>query len=158
MELRKVDENNIWKLIKLKVAEGQTAFVATNTESLLEAYINVVAGDVALPFGLYEGEEPVGFVMIGYGSCGDEDEPEIAQGNYNLWRFMIDERYQRRGLGRKALAATLEYLRTRPCGAGEYCWLSYEPENTVAAALYHEFGFQENGQMCCDEIVAVCKL
>ena len=34
----------------------------------------------------------------------------------------------------------------------------YEPENTVSKALYHSFGFRENGEMDGDEIVAVLKL
>ena len=28
----------------------------------------------------------------------------------------------------------------------------YEPENTVSKALYHSFGFRENGEMDGDEI------
>lgn len=158
MELRKVDASNLWKLVKLSVREEQRNFVATNTESILEAYVTVTSGGVALPFGIYEGEEPVGFVMFGYGSLGDEDEPAVAEGNYCLWRLMIDQRFQGRGLGKRALQLCLDYLRTFPCGGAGWCWLSYEPENTGARALYHGAGFRENGEMCGDEIVAVLKL
>ena len=158
VELRRVDEHNIWKLIKLSVREDQRGFVATNTQSLLEAYVTVTAGGVALPFGIYDGDEPVGFLMIGYGTTGDEDEPGIADGSYCIWRFMIDARYQGKGLGRQGMLAALEYVRTRPCGEAEHCWLSYEPENHGAKALYESLGFCENGEMCCDEIVSVLRL
>ena len=84
--------------------------------------------------------------MFGYGTIGDEDEPSVAENNYCLWRFMIDREYQHRGLGKKALAAALDYIRTFPCGSAEYCWLSYEPENKAAKALYNSFGFVENGE------------
>ena len=97
--------------------------------------------------------------MIGYDVDDDyAAPPRIAYGNYNLWRFMIDEKYQKMGYGRKALGLALDYIRTFPCGPAEHCWLSYEPENEVAKRLYREFGFEENGEMEEDEIVAVLKL
>ena len=45
------------------------------------------------PFGIFEDEIPVGFLMVGY----DVDEsfdnpPQIAYGNYSIWRLMIDEK------------------------------------------------------------------
>lgn len=158
MQLRKIDRTNIWKIVKLSVEKEQEDFVATNTESILEAYAESNSGGIALPFGLYEEGVPVGFVMFGYGTIGDEDEPSVAENNYCLWRFMIDREYQHRGLGKKALAAALDYIRTFPCGSAEYCWLSYEPENKAAKALYNSFGFVENGETDGEEIVAVLKL
>ena len=56
-------------------------------------------GGTALPFGIYDDDILVGFIMFGYGTVGDEDEPMIAASNYCLWRFMIDKMYQRQGLG-----------------------------------------------------------
>ena len=75
-----------------------------------------------------------------------------------LWRFMIDKEYQGKGLGKEAMKASLDFLREGPCGSAEYCWLSYEPENTKAKGLYSSLGFRENGEICGDEIVAVLKL
>ncbi|MGN1148045.1 MAG: GNAT family N-acetyltransferase [Lachnospiraceae bacterium] len=158
MELRKVDKTNIWKIVQLSVEEEQSDFVATNTESILEAYTTITSGDVALPFGIYDDDIPVGFVMFGYGTTGDEDEPAVAVDNYCIWRFMIDKAYQHQGLGRKALLLSLDYLRSFPCGHADYCWLSYEPENEAAKALYRSVGFMENGEVCGEEIVAVLKL
>lgn len=158
MELVKIDLTNVWKIVKLKVNEAQEDFVAPNHYSIIEAYATQASGYVALPFGLYEDGEPVGFVMIGYGTIGDDDEPEIVADNYCIWRFMIDEKYQGKGLGKKAMEAVMDYIMTFPCGKARYCWLSYEPENKAAAALYHRFGFEENGEMDGDEIVAVREL
>ena len=94
--------------------------------------------------------------MFGYGPIpGDEDEPPVAAGNYCLWRFMIDRNFQGRGYGKAALEAALRYLAGLPCGPAEYIWLSYEPENQRARAMYRSMGFVENGQRCDDEIVAV---
>ena len=155
MELRKITFNNMDELAALTVHEEQREFVAPNMTSLAEAYVAVSSGGQAHPFGLYEGERPVGFVMFGYDSLDDPDEPESAKDSYCLWRFMIDEKHQGRGLGKRAMKVCLEYLRERPLGPADKVWLSYEPENIAARALYHKFGFVENGEMCGEEIVAV---
>lgn len=155
MELRKIDRTNLWAITKLTVAPAQQDFVATNTQSILEAYITKEAGYVALPFGLYHEGVPVGFTLIGYGTAGDEDEPAIAEGNYCLWRLMIAQEFQGRGFGTQALQAILSYVKTFPCGMATHCWLSYERENSIAKALYAASGFVETGELCDGEIVAV---
>ena len=71
---------------------------------------------------------------------------------------MIDEKYQGLGYGKKAMECVMTYIKTFPCGEAKYCWLSYEPENEDAKALYSKFGFIENGDMCGDEVVAICSL
>ena len=152
IELRKVDNENVWKIIKLSVDEVQKDFVASNTVSIIEAFTTITSGGVALPFGIYDDDCLVGFVMFGYGSNGDEGEPTIAKNNYCI------KKYQHQGLGRKALSASLQYLKSMPCGKADYCWLSYEPDNIVAKKLYSSEGFHENGEMCGDEIVSVLKL
>ena len=158
MELVKITQENVWKLAALRVAPEQEDFVASNLESLAEAFAVREDGYVALPFGLYENGEPVGFLMIGYGTIGQEDEPSVAAGNYSIWRLMIDRRYQGRGLGRRAMEEALRYIRTWPCGRADVCWLSYEPENTGARDLYGSLGFRENSEMDEGEIVAVLPL
>lgn len=78
--------------------------------------------------------------------------------NYCIWRLMIDQRYQNKGYGKQTMKLALEYLETAPCGKASACWLSYEPENEKAKALYASCGFAENGEMCGDEIVVVKEL
>jgi len=156
--LEKIGRKNIWNVVKLAVNESQRDFVATNTESILEAYAASADGETALPFAVCEDGVPVGFVMIGYGSTDDGDDPSVAAGNYCIWRFMIDKRYQGRGLGRAGFAAAMAYVRTMPCGPAGICWLSYEPENSTARELYASFGFEENGETCGGETVAVLRL
>ena len=154
MELRKITLENMDAVIGLGVREDQKEFVAPNLLSLGEAYAALSGGYTAQAFGLYEGDGPVGFVMFGYDSLDDPEEPPVAKGNYCLWRFMIDQKHQGRGLGKQAMQVCLDYLRTRPFGPAEKVWLSYEPENAAARSLYHRFGFRENGQRCGEEIVA----
>lgn len=160
LRLEKVTRNNVWELLKLRVKPEQAGFVADNTVSVVEAYVTVTGGGYAFPFGIYDGDTPVGFLMVGYGTAGDSwpGEPKVNGGNYSLWRLMIDEKYQRRGRGRQAVQLALDFVKTFPCGPAEACWLSYEPENEAAKALYRSFGFEENGEWDGNEIVAVLKL
>ena len=97
--------------------------------------------------------------MIGYGADDSwTDAPAIAKDSYNIWRLMIDERFQGKGFGKEAMNRILDFIKTEPCGSAETCWLSYEPENTVAKNLYRSFGFQETGDWDGNEIIAVLDL
>ncbi len=163
LHLEKVDARNLWEIVDLKVRRDQKGFVASNDVSILQAYVCPGTGCAAFPFGVYDGERPVGFLMIGFNEAAlyeldGETGPAATKNNYSLWRLMIDKRYQGRGYGREAVQLALDFIRTWPCGQAEYCELSYEPENEVARALYRSFGFEENGEKDGDEVVAVLKL
>ena len=157
ISLRKVTFDNYDALCGMQVAEAQKGFVAKNVSSLAEAYVAITTGGVALPFGIYAEEEPVGFLMIGYGTLEGENLPSGAYG-YCLWRLMIAEEHQRQGYGREAMRQALEYIRSFPVGEATQCWLSYKPENQRAKALYDSFGFRENGEMNDGELVSVLQL
>ena len=159
LRLEKITGKNVWSILKLRVSEDQESFVAPNDISIIEAYTAITGNGYAFPFGIYEGETPVGFLMIGFDAddCW-EDAPSIAKGNYNLWRLMIDKNYQNKGYGKEAVRLALEFIKTFPCGKADFCWLSYEPENEIAGRLYHSFGFAETGEMDGNEIIAVLKL
>lgn len=159
LRLEPVNGRNVWPIVNLNVREDQKGFVATNSESIIEAYIAEKFNGHAYPFGIFDDDTPVGFLMIGYGV--DDywtDAPRIAEGNYNLWRLMIDEKYQRMGYGRQAIRLALDFIHTYPCGEAECCYLSYEPENAVAKKLYNAMGFRETGEQDGEEIIAALKL
>ena len=159
LRLEKITGKNVWDILKLCVSEKQKSFVASNDISIIEAYTAITGNGYAFPFGIYEDDTPVGFLMIGFDTDDYwEDAPLIAKGNYNLWRLMIDNHYQNRGYGKGAVRLALEFVKTFPCGKAEYCWLSYEPENKIASQLYHLFGFVETGEMDGDERIAILKL
>ncbi len=159
LTLAPVTAKNVWEILALSVDESQKSFVASNTISIIEAYTAITAHGHAYPFGIYDDATPVGFLMIGFGV--DDywtDAPQIAHNTYNLWRFMIDKHHQHKGYGKAALKLALDFIRTYPCGKADFCWLSYEPENTVAKKLYASFGFTETGERDENELIAVLKL
>lgn len=159
IRIEKVTGKNVWDILRLSVKDEQKSFVADNNISIIEAYTSITGGGHAFPFGIYDDEIAVGFLMVGYDTDDYwENPPKIAKNNYNLWRLMIDKKYQHKGYGKTAVRLALDFIKTMPCGKAEYCWLSYEPENTVAKELYHSFGFAETGEMDEEEVIAVLKL
>lgn len=159
IKLEKVNGKNVWDILKLSVAEEQKNFVAGNDISIIEAYTAITGNGYAFPFGIYEEDTPVGFLMIGFDTDDYwDDAPSVAKGNYNLWRLMIDKNHQNKGYGTEAVRLALEFIRTFPCGRAEYCWLSYEPENEAAGRLYRSFGFTETGETDGEELIAVLRL
>ena len=153
-----ITNRNIWKVCMLEPFEDQKDFVAENIQSLAEAYATRNEGNNALPLAVYADDTLIGFVMIGKGTVGNEEESDLIKENYSLWRLMIDHKYQGKGLGKQTMDAVMALIRTFPFGEAKKVWLSYEPENIRARKLYHQYGFVENGQMCGNEIVAVYEL
>jgi len=158
IRLKEITNKYIWQVCRLEPFEEQKDFVAENIQSLAEAYATRHEGNNALPLAVYHGDEPIGFLMIGKGTVGNEDESALIRENYCIWRLMIDKNHQGRGFGREAMDAALQLIRTFPFGEAKKVWLSYEPENERARDLYHRYGFVENGEMCGNEIIAVLEL
>ena len=159
LELKKINRKNVADILNLEVFDNQKSFVATNNSSIIEAYIAITENNHVFTFGIYKDDTPIGFLMIGFDvNSDDEGAPKIAKGNYNIWRIMIDKKFQGKGFGKKAMNLALEFINTFPCGTAKYCWLSYENENGVARELYKSIGFVEIDEKDGDEIVAILKL
>ena len=151
---RKITHENLQEIVGLSVAEDQRQFVASNAQSIMDAYVAITNDGIALPFGIYDGDLAVGFIMVTYGMKKDAAMPDVAYHNYCIWRLMIDAQYQGRGYGKMAIQKALEYMRSFPCGPAECCWLNYEPENVAAKAFYAKCGFQETGEQFFGETIA----
>ena len=83
----------------------QERFVSGVRESILEVVDHPDAR--ALYWAIYAEETPVGFVMI-----ADEVGSSEYIAHY-LWKLLISEHYQRRGLGTATLDLIVEYFRSR---------------------------------------------
>ena len=159
LKLKKINRKNVADILNLEVFDNQKSFVATNNSSIIEAYIAITEDNDVFTFGIYKDDAPIGFLMIGYNvNSDDEGAPSIAKGNYNIWRLMIDKKFQGKGFGKKVMDLALEFVNTFPCGTAKYCWLSYESDNDVARQLYKSVGFVETDEKDGDEIVAIMKL
>ncbi|WP_454957007.1 GNAT family N-acetyltransferase [Gemella sanguinis] len=159
LKLKKINRKNVGEILKLEVFDNQKKFVAPNNISIIEAYIAFTENNDVFTFGIYNDDAPVGFLMIGFDvNSDDEGAPRIAKGNYNIWRFIIDKKFQGKGFGKKAMDLALEFVNTFPCGTAKYCWLSYESDNDIARQLYQSAGFVETDEKDGEEIVAILKL
>lgn len=138
--LRPIDEENFLDAFRLKLAEGQDAFVSHPIRSLAQAY---VYRNQCRPFGIYCDGDMAGYVMV---IC-DYEVPE-----YDIWHMMIDERFQHRGIGRDALAKVLSYIGTKPFGDFDRVALTCNEKNTAAVKLFASFGFAPTGARDGDEL------
>jgi diamine N-acetyltransferase len=151
VELRPVTEQNWKALIKLKVSDDQSHFVASNLYSIAEAQFGFEdEGRWDLfPLGAYVSDEPVGFVMYAYNFNHSRFQAFIV-------RLMVDHKFQGKGYGREIMQLVLkdfsENEKIKNIG------ISYEPENAVARKLYASLGFVEPGEMLDGETMAVLQL
>ena len=162
IHLERLTWDNYDDVLKLKVAKEQKEYIVPNSDSLIHAFFAMTENKAQIfPFGIYLGKTPVGFMMIARDVPWIEQYYSSPAKYYYIWRFMIDKRYQGNGYGKEAMLQALDFIRTvPPAGEAEYCWLSYEPENTVAQKLYASLGFEERPELYEElaETPAVLKL
>lgn len=144
VELRKITKDNYEECLNLSVADNQKAFVSSTVHSLAQAWVYY---DTAFPFAIYADDIMVGFIMLGYYEVKNQ---------YTLWKFMIDERYQNRGYGRKALQLGMQYLIDQ--FQVKEVYTAYESSNRIARELYASFGFRETGEVAGQEVEMKCVL
>lgn len=142
--LREITADTVRAVIKLSVAESQQGFVAPNAVSLAQALFAPEAWYRAIYFG----EELAGFVML-------EDESLLPvpplQPEVGVWRFMIDAKFQRRGIGRAALLQVIEHARSK--GLFTRLQLSYVPGPGSPEPFYLALGFRHTGRVDGGELV-----
>lgn len=126
---KEVTKENYDDVCLLDVKESQQDFIAYNALSLVETFYN--EGYVSK--AIYQGELLIGFMMLVYPSAQKVE----------IWRFMIDKKYQNRGLGRKAFNLLLTLLKQD--NNITVIEISYDPANEVAKNLYLSCGFVEVG-------------
>jgi diamine N-acetyltransferase len=129
--LREITKENLWDILRLKVAPHQEQFVASNAVSLAEAHF-----EPELPWfrAIYACDVSVGFLMLEYNA-----EEQF----YSLWRLMIDERYQKHGYGRKALELLFAHVRTLP--KSDALYTSCVPAEGGSGLFYEKMGFVYTG-------------
>ena len=131
-------------MTSLAVAEGQQRFVAGNAVSLAQALFAPEAWYRAV----YVSEEIAGFIML-----SDESLRAVPPENpqVSVWRFMIDAKFQGRGIGRAAMQRVIEHVRAKRLFAA--LDLSYVPGPGCPEPFYAELGFRPTGAVDDGEIV-----
>ena len=147
--LREITADTVIAVVRLSVADDQKGFVATNAVSLAQALFAPEAWYRAI----YCGDELAGFVML-------EDQslrsPPPAEPEVGVWRLMIDQKFQRRGVGRAALLQVIEHVRGK--GLFGSMTLSYVPGPGCPEPFYLGLGFCHTGRMDGKEVVLALPL
>lgn len=108
-------------------------FVASNAYSLVQAAYGEPGWVVK---AIEHDGAPIGFAMYGH----PPDDPGITE----LCRFMIDRRYQGKGLGKAALALIVKTMKAQyGC---DKIYLTTEPTNARGKHVYEGFGFRATGE------------
>lgn len=108
-------------------------FVASNSYSIAQS----VYEDGWVIKGISLGDELIGFTMYGFSE-------ELNA--YEICRFMLDERYQLKGYGSKALRVIIdEMFKAYHC---DRLYLSTSPDNARGQHVYTRAGFKPTGETC----------
>ena len=140
IELREITSSSIRTISDLRVSDRQRPYVASNALSVAEAYFEKGAWFR----GISCADALVGFVMLfDHTLPGAAPKNRVNQNEIGLWRFMIDCRFQGRGLGTQALDLVCAYARTRP--GIDAILSSYVPGPHGPEDFYKRYGFALTG-------------
>ena len=133
--LREITRENWREAIQLSVKPEQQRFVADYAPivllALAKAYVRPL-GLVWMPYAIYAGHEMIGFLELAL----DRNTSD----QYWLYHFFIDQRFQRQGFGKKALAAFVEDVE-RSYPQCKSINLTVQADNIPAQRLYTGAGF-----------------
>ncbi len=140
ISLREITRDNWRACVRLKVADDQQKYVASNAVSLAQSKYE----PECVPLAAYGGETMVAFVMY---------RPE-DYGLAKLWfidRLMVGQEHQGKGYGRATMEALIGRLKSAP--GYEAILISFVPGNEAAQKLYGSLGFEDTGEIEDGEIV-----
>lgn len=138
--LREVTADTVGAVCRLAVKPEQQGNVAPNAVSIAQAYFAPEAWFRAV----MRGDELAGFVMLHDGGRTPGHPPGTVP-EVELWRFMIDARFQGQGIGRAALQCVVAHLRdTYP--RLETLRTSCVPGPASPKPFYEGFGFKATGE------------
>ena len=145
IKLEEITADNLEDVLNLKVSKNQENFVSTTAYSLAQAYDY---RENAYPFAIYADDTLVGFIMFGFYELRNQ---------YTLWKFLTDEKYQKKGYGKIALLLGIEYMKKQHDIKEMYTGVAID--NNVAEHLYQSIGFQATGlvENGMKELRYVCK-
>ncbi len=129
---RNVDYNNFLEIIDLNVYENQRDFLTSNAVSIAQSKVQ----PECIPLAIYNDEKAAGFLMYGI---------DRRDGQYCIYRFMIDRRYQSKGFGKAAFQLLINQIQQDK--THKKILLGVHKESVVAIKLYRSFGFEFNGQI-----------
>lgn len=128
-----ITTNNWEEICTLNPGKEGREFVASNSFSITQSIYE--KGWIIK--GIAKEKQLIGFTMYGFSE-------ELTA--YELCRFMIDDRYQGKGYGKRALQIIIdEMFHSYGC---EKIYLSTDPNNLRGKYIYGNAGFVPTGETC----------
>jgi diamine N-acetyltransferase len=138
IELAEIGDNNL-AVQAVRVSDRQLAFVGTVREALDEA-ADCPEGNPWYRAVVVDGTV-VGFVMLSWNV--EPDPPDII-GPWFLWKLIVDQKHQGRGIGAAVVHAVCAIVSAE--GATELL-TSYVPADDGPAGFYARLGFVPTGDV-----------
>lgn len=130
--LKEITRESFWDAVSIEVAPEQMNYVTSNAVSIAQSKVQ----PECIPLAVYDDDLMVGFLMY----CIDEDD-----GEYWIYRMMVDKNYQSRGYGKKSMELLLDKIKEDK--NHNKIFLGVHKESKAAVKLYESFGFKFNGQV-----------
>lgn len=141
--LKQVTKENWYECNNLEVYKEQEGIVAPNYNSIILSLLYENWNSKCI----YEDDILIGLLL--YGIEEDTSKPMLL-------RFMIDKKFQGKGLGKKAMLKLLDLIKVEYGNIKFYTTVS--PQNISAKKLYESVGFEETEEVMWDENVMVVQL
>lgn len=125
IELQTINEDNYEQCFNLRASVKNESFVDSVTYSLAEAW--VFYKDTK-PFAIYDDEKMIGFVSM-----------YVGEENYQIINFLIDDAFQKKGLGTKSAKACIQFLKNEY--DAKRVSIPVELQNIVAQRFWEKLGF-----------------
>ncbi len=136
VSLRELSLENIKAVLALKVTKEQKkVYPRSNGYSIDEGHFPPDDDPVWMR-AIYAGDTPVGFLMT-------SEIPE--NGEYFLWRIMVDAKYQGMGYGRRAVELLIERIKRN--GNAKELVTSHLNGDKDAGGFYEKLGFKYTGEI-----------
>ncbi len=141
IKLVELNRENWYECCQLKVSTEQQKYIIDNTTSIAQTKFE----PTLKAYVIYDDTEMVGFLM--YNTVLEELDA------YWIFRIMVDEQYQGKGIGKKATQLMLEKMAKLP--NAKKIVVGYDTENIGAHNLYRSLGFVDHGDRFGKEMAVI---
>jgi len=144
IELREIDWSNLGEILDLKVEKSQEDFILPNEVFIAQAYVNLRMHYPDVVFGIYNDHVAIGFTKIVL--VPKNEKPYYFDHTcYMIDAFMLDSRFQKKGLGRQAFEKIMLYILSQPFGFADGIRLLCSVTNRNGQHFFKSFGFEDCG-------------
>lgn len=146
-----LNENIAQSLVHLTVKKTQTHLITSNPSWLIEA----IYDDCSTSYAIYLADIPVGLISLIDPRVVEEQDDDFQHDCLFVWRMMVDQHYQGRGIGKQAVEFAISYANL--IGLKGVSLTTMDKVQGNALPFYQQLGFVPTGRRIDDEIELIYK-